>query len=346
MLYTWGMKSIVFFNNKGGVGKTSLLCNVAAHFANALSQRVLVIDCDPQCNATQLVLKPDVCQALYDKRSHDHTLRTVLEPLQEGESAIEHGFQPFEPKSNRFGVHILPGHPRVSLIEDRLGEAWTQSAGGDIGGLRKTNWCYSMLNHVRSEYDVIFLDVGPSLGSLNRSVLLGADYFVTPMGCDIFSILGIRNIGAWLKAWFKVYERGVGRAKEESAEALGKYAVRERPGVSDGFVGYTVQQYITKSRGGQRRATEAFERILRNIPAEIQKSLHMYSPANNDFPDAKLGDVPNMFSLVPLAQSVNAPIAALTGSDGLVGSQYKQAEQYASIIEGVAGTLAKNVGAE
>jgi Mrp family chromosome partitioning ATPase len=46
-------KSIAFFNNKGGVGKTTLLCNVAAYAAEEHGLKVLVIDADPQCNATQ-----------------------------------------------------------------------------------------------------------------------------------------------------------------------------------------------------------------------------------------------------------------------------------------------------
>ena len=51
------MKSIAFFNNKGGVGKTTLLCNVAAILGLKMAKQVLVIDADPQCNATQ-VAKP------------------------------------------------------------------------------------------------------------------------------------------------------------------------------------------------------------------------------------------------------------------------------------------------
>src|SRR5438128_5672808 len=50
------MISISMFNNKGGVGKTTLTCNVAAFFASQRYKRVLVVDCDPQCNCTQLVM--------------------------------------------------------------------------------------------------------------------------------------------------------------------------------------------------------------------------------------------------------------------------------------------------
>src|SRR5687768_4588366 len=50
------MKVVGFFNNKGGVGKTTLVCNLASIFSEKRGLRTLVIDCDPQCNATLLIL--------------------------------------------------------------------------------------------------------------------------------------------------------------------------------------------------------------------------------------------------------------------------------------------------
>ena len=61
------MKSIAFFNNKGGVGKTTLLCNLASYFSKKLNKNVLVIDADPQCNATSYVLDEDVVRKLFDE---------------------------------------------------------------------------------------------------------------------------------------------------------------------------------------------------------------------------------------------------------------------------------------
>ncbi|MCE0559120.1 ParA family protein [Motilimonas sp. E26] len=50
------MITLAMFNNKGGVGKTTLTCNVAAFIAQRMKKRVLIVDCDPQCNATQLIM--------------------------------------------------------------------------------------------------------------------------------------------------------------------------------------------------------------------------------------------------------------------------------------------------
>ncbi len=53
------MESIAMFNNKGGVGKTTLLCNLAAYLCKARQKKVLVIDADPQCNSTTYALDED-----------------------------------------------------------------------------------------------------------------------------------------------------------------------------------------------------------------------------------------------------------------------------------------------
>ena len=69
---------------------------------------------------------------------------------------------------------------------------------GDKGAIRKLNWL-NQLKQQNQEFDYILIDVGPSLGALNRSALLNSDFFLTPMASDIFSLLGIANIGIGLK---------------------------------------------------------------------------------------------------------------------------------------------------
>ena len=137
------MISISLFNNKGGVGKTTLTCNIAAHFAFELRKRVLLVDCDPQCNTTQLVLNEEITQKLYkarDNRSKTGTILDVVRPLQLGDSAIDANVSPILASSHRFGADLLAGHPRLSIVEDILSGAWAEAGAGTIGGIRKSNW--------------------------------------------------------------------------------------------------------------------------------------------------------------------------------------------------------------
>lgn len=268
-----GVKSIAFFNNKGGVGKTTLSCNIAAHFANQLGKRVLVIDCDPQCNASQLILSDERCQEVYQESltPPGSTLLTVMRPISEGDASIAQDTTPELSSQNRFGVDLLPGHPAMSVVEDRLSSAWHNLRAVEVGGFRITNWFPQLLAQVSARYDVVIVDMGPSLGPLTRSVLLGSEYFVTPMGCDIFSIVGIRNIGQWLARWIEDYELHLERFRRDHAEAITRYRIQEHLSVKHGFAGYTVLQYITKSREGERRATAAFEGILGQIPTVVRQ---------------------------------------------------------------------------
>lgn len=339
------VKSICFFNNKGGVGKTTLACNIAAYLAG-LGNAVLVVDADPQCNATQLILPEEDCLTLYAGAGEGQTVLDALQPIYEGGAAVNVDIVPVQSEANRFGVDLLPGHPRMSLIEDTLSQAWTDVAAARIGGFRVTNWCTQLNRALADDYDIIVYDVGPSLGALNRTVLIGTDYFVTPMGCDIFSILGIKNIADWLGEWQDLYQNGLERCEEKNPGRLEDFGIS-----TDGegiclYAGYTVQQYITKSKRGKRRATGAFEAILNQIPGAVRQHLGDYLPDDLAVEDLKLGDIPYMYSLVPLAQSANAPIHGLEFKDGLVGSAYQAVADYRQLIKTVSANLLRNVGME
>jgi hypothetical protein len=227
------------------------------------------------------------------------------------------------------------GHPRFSLLEDPLSLAWTELPSGKAGGFRVSNWLRTYLETVRNLYDVVFVDVSPSLGSLNRSALLACDYFVAPLGADAFSLLGIRNISRWMTGWIEYYQVGLEQSERLNPGALTKFNVQRSIPIKGGFIGYTVQQYIAKARAGERRPTKAYERILSDIPLEVSNYLATFSSVDKNL-DLHLGDVPNIYSLIPLAQSSNAPIIALKAKDGLVGSQFNQAATYREIIGNLA----------
>ena len=352
------MKSVCFFNNKGGVGKTTLVCNVASYIADHFDLSVLLVDADPQCNATQLVLPDVVLSQLYSSRHPkaasqslqtspaSQTLFDVLQPIAKGDADIAKEIRPGKGARNRFHVDIVPGHPRIALLEDRLSQGWLDFGSGDLGGARRTNWCTQLVTKLATDYDLIFFDVGPSLGALNRSVLVGVEYFITPMSCDIFSIMGITNISEWLKNWQNSYSRGLQNCHEQWKEDIVDFAIRDFATTSLTFVGYAVQQYITKSIQGERRATKAYERILKKVPSIIRRDLGGFAGKGLSDSDLKLGNVPNMYSLVPLAQDVNSPIHDLGSRDGLVGVEYSQKETYIGFIGDLAQSLLRNVGME
>ncbi len=338
--------SLCFFNNKGGVGKTTLACNVASYLAETEHLAVLVVDADPQCNATQLILPDELTQELYnseENRPNIDSLRDVLSPLIAGDASLSPVFTPATPATNRFGVSVIPGHPQIALLEDLLSQNWTQFLSGNLGGARVSNWNTQLLRHIAKSYDVIIYDVGPSLGALNRSVLIGVDYFIAPMGCDIFSLIGIENIASWLGKWKKDYDQAYKRCAENFVDDLAQYDIRRSSTDMARFVGYTVQQYITRTIRDQKRATGAYEAILEKIPSQILRSLGPVFAHPLQISDVRLGDVPHMYSLVPLAQTAHAPIHGLTSKDGLSGGQYSQQCEYKDFIGALSQSLMDNL---
>ena len=355
------MKSIAFFNNKGGVGKTTLVCNLAHYLSTVQGKRVLVIDLDPQCNTTQLILSAERCASLYwpdeayaeaiagdgvwDELQRVDTIYDAVRPLEEGEGRPG-VVSPVPASQNRFEVDLIPGHPRMSVFEDKASQWFSEATAGDIAGLRKTLWLTTILEAFNSEYDVILFDLGPSLGALNRSVLAASDYFVTPMGADIFSVVALRNIAEWLNHWARLYKQGVHLCETSNPGATTRFSIPAHLRIESGFAGFTVQQYSTVTIRGERRATVAYDQILNQIPTQVTTHLLQLAPAGSTIDALKLGDVPNLRSLVPLAQSANAPLAGLTSRDGLTGGQYSQQKSYTELINRVGAQLTQNCLAE
>ncbi len=339
------MKSLVFFNNKGGVGKTTLTCNVVSYLTMHKRLRVLLIDSDPQCNATQALLTDEICEKLYlSKTPPTKTLFDYLAPIESGESSISGKPEPYIGSRNHFGVDLIPGHPKMSLVEDKLSSAWNDLQAGTPSGYRISNWCSQLFVDLAARYDLIVFDVGPSLGALNRTVILSCDYLITPFGCDIFSLLGIQNISSWISGWKRQYDRGVQNAREDRPEILVNYPIITDTDSKFRFAGYSVQQYVTKTFKTGKRPVSAYEKIMVQIPTTVSENLDFLKPASLPVDALELGHIPFLYSLVPLAQSQRSPIHALDQTARLVGSQFKQVEDFKSLMGRFCDRLLSNIG--
>ena len=320
------MKSIAVFNNKGGVGKTTFLCNLAASLARLEEKRVLVVDADPQCNATQYMFDDATIDKIYDQGGF--TLLDVVKPLAQGKGFVQ---RLNARRSTSFGVDVIPGDPGMSLEEDRLATDWVQATGGDIRGLR-TTFLFSQLLSQCEDYDFVFFDMGPSLGSINRAVLVAVDFFLTPMSTDIFSVRAIDNISLSLTSWKKKLER----ALDDVSESLADLEVAN-PHWRLQFLGYLTQQYTAKTVRGEKRPVRAFDKISKQIPVRVQKQLVTHFTSHpRPPPTFELGSIPSLHSLVPLAQSAHKPIFALKAADGVVGAHFTKVKEYEATIREIA----------
>ncbi len=329
------MKAIAVFNNKGGVGKTTLLCNLAGYLHKHLGKNVLVIDGDPQCNTTTYVLDEEQFINVYYEPT-EFTIADIVPSLEDGQGYIS---QFSAIKSTYFGFDLIPGNPKFASCEDFLASEWKDVKSSDLRGIKSTMLFVQFLT-LCSTYDYVFFDMGPSLGAINRSILLASDYFITPMSTDVFSLLALENIGESIKNWSKMFNKGLENlddSKRKSISDLKKFCDIK-------FLGYVEQQYIMKTVGETKRAVRAYEEILKKMPSEIQKKviLPINGNINTDI-EYKIGSIPNFYSLVPMSQTAHKPIFDLTNVDGVVGAHYQKVKDYGELMEKITNQMMKNM---
>ena len=196
------MKTIAFFNNKGGVGKTSLVYHLAWMFCD-LGRKVLAADLDPQSNLTSMFLDESELEQLWPDGRHPKSILGAVELLIESLGDI----QDHKPLRIEANLHVVAGDLGLSTFEDRLSEAWGKclddkpAIAGD--GFRVVTAFYRVMARAAENCGstLVLIDVGPNIGAMNRAALIAADYVVIPLGADLFSIQGLRNLGPTLRDW-------------------------------------------------------------------------------------------------------------------------------------------------
>lgn len=328
------MKSVCFFNNKGGVGKTTLLCNLASYIATHQEKTVLVLDADPQCNASAYLLEEDRLEEIFRDGTHK-SLDAYYEPIRKGQ-----GYPAEIPtivKSARFGVDVIVGDPKLSIREDLLATDWSATRNGEPRGFQTTFAIRHLLSRLE-HYDLIFIDMGPSLGALNRSVLLSADSFVMPLSVDIFSLMAIDNILKSFAAWKGALTDAIAKHYEEEGE---NFVIAGTPvGWRLEFLGYVMQQYKAKVVAGSRVPVAAFERIINEQTAELKQICDFFGCS---YEESKLGEIPTLSSVVPLSQQAHAPIFDLGAKDGIVGSQYTRVAEATEFFQHISERFMRRV---
>lgn len=328
------MQSIVVFNNKGGVGKTTLLCNLASYLQKQLGKRVLVVDADPQCNTTTYVLDENQFYKVYYEPTF-FTIADIIPPLENGEGYIS---KIDKIKSAYFEFDLIPGNPKFASCEDFLASEWRDVKSYDLRGIKSTMLFMHLLTLCK-KYDYVFFDVGPSLGAINRSILLASDYFITPMSTDIFSLLALENIGQSIQNWSKLFNKGIAGIEESKKQSIRNL----KCACEINFLGYVEQQYIMKTVEKTKRAVRAYEEILQRIPEEIQRNVVLPINGEKQEIDYKIGSIPNFYSLVPMSQTAHKPIFDLSNIDGVVGAHYQKVKDYKELMDDIVKRMIKNM---
>src|SRR5260221_4739171 len=195
------MKIISFFNNKGGVGKTTLVYHLAYMFAE-LGKKVIVVDLDPQSNLTSMFLTDDRIQEIWDEEN-EGTLLDAMKPLLEGTGDIR---QPFLEKIND-NLHLLAGNLGLSGIEDELSLQWNGCLNSNIStqtrSFKVVTAFFRIAKMAGEEQNsrIVLFDVGPNPHALNRCALISTDFVGIPIGADLFSLQSLIKICPAFENW-------------------------------------------------------------------------------------------------------------------------------------------------
>jgi cellulose biosynthesis protein BcsQ len=307
------MRKIAFFNNKGGVGKTTLAIHIG-YMLEKLGKRVLFVDLDPQCNLTAHIFDEDIIDNAWS--DDGNSVYKAVEPIVSGSGDV----QLFDPlKVNGRNIWLYPGDLMLSDYEGLLAEAWVQVLAGQERGFRASSALTRLVNNFANNnaIDYVIVDVGPNFGALNRVILLDCDNIIIPMVPDLFSLRGSQNLGRVLAQWIEQYKNASQRARSIDFDI---------PKGTPKFSGYVLQQF----NNYRKRKTKAWEDFADLIPEHIQK--YVISPLVTientpgehvkEMENYHFGDFKNYHSLIPMAQAALKPIFELTSKDGVVGAHH------------------------
>jgi len=331
-------KKLVFFNNKGGVGKTTLAYNTAVKFAE-MGYKTVLVDLDPQCNLSRISLGNTFEENLFS--DNQKTIYTVLQGVVRGGADIDTNvkFEKIGPSNNLF---ILPGSLKLSEYENSLISAYGEAAQGSERGFFSTSAIDRFLTEkgLAEEIDLFIIDTSPNLNLLNRVIFLGSDYFVTPLMPDAFSVQGIENLGNTFEIWKDNWKK--------TAKVLAKDKGISHNKVLDGeglFIGYIVNSYNQYSK----KPIKSNEEWIAKIPTFIKKYLsekHCRNGLVEKSWNNPLALIKDYGQLPPLAQIKNKAIfnldPVIDGFENVKGTQEnleQSKKEFTSLSENILNVL-------
>ena len=298
------MKTVAFFNNKGGVGKTTLLYHLAWMYSE-LGVRTVALDLDPQSNLTSSFLSEDRLDELWVGPAEGQTIVTAVSPLlEEGTGEVQPPH--LEVISRRLA--LVPGDLALARVEDELSSQWSKCLDGNAKAFRITTAFHRVVRLAAEKFqaELVLLDVGPNLGALNRCALIAADHVVVPLVPDLYSLQGLRYLGPTLQKWRKGWQKRM----EEAPHSL-----TSLPSGDMAPAGYIVLQHATR----QSRPVRAYLRWAERIPSEYRNA--MLLPAAEgvtlDNDPHCLAQLKHYRSLMPMAMEAGTPIFHLRPAVGI-----------------------------
>lgn len=333
------MRTIALFNNKGGVGKTTLTVNIADALA-AAGKRVLLLDSDPQCNLSSFYMDEKYLDSIYgdldDEDGNAPTLWTAVRNPAKGRGDVSDiGLVELRKDS----IWLALGDVLLSQYEDELPLAWTESFARKTRGydvMCALSKVARMLGK-KVNADIVMYDVGPNVGPLNRCILLDCDYFITPVHTDLYSLRALTTVGHCLKRWIADWET----VRQLAGKAELPRLLQGRPT----YLGYISSAF--KMYGGTKAMSHEYweRKIAPRVTNRVVKPLGELGADLVVDPPYKLSEIQNFSSLPAKSQELGVSLRELASS--LTGGNQRDAareagEQFATVARQIVDRMGRH----
>jgi len=332
---------LTFFNNKGGVGKTSLIYHLAWMYAS-LRKRIVIIDLDPQANLTAAFLDEDKIEAIWNQQGSGSTIYQCVKPLTGVGDIAEPILQ-----NIATDLYLLPGDVNLSGYEDALSAEWPNSMGDNNlyrpMRILSSFWQVMQMAAQKVQADIILVDIGPNLGAINRSVLVSTDYVIIPLGADLFSLQGLKNLGPTLRSWKNLWQKR--QENWNSSAEKSNFPKFKLPQGKIQTIGYLCQQHGVRLD----RPVKAYDKWVQRIPDVYRESVLSEIPSGKIRQEEDpycLATIKHYRSLIPMAQEHRKAIFNLTAADGAIGSHANAVQDARKDFKLLAEKIAEKIGVQ
>jgi chromosome partitioning protein len=302
-------KRIAMFNHKGGVSKTTSVYNIGWMLSK--NAKVLVVDADPQCNLSALVLGENFEEYYTESTSAEHNIKDGVRAAFEGKPSPLTAVNCYSPLRAP-SLYLLAGHANLSEYDAAL--TFAQTSNNAIATLQNLPGAFSellSLTEKRYSIDYTLIDMNPSLSAINQNLFISSHAFIVPTNPDPFSLMAINTLQNVLPRW---------TAWSKSSSPLFANSAYPLPDFTPKFLGSLIQRFNIRNGKAAAPYRDNIGEIKNAISGlffdKISQSGMALEPAQ--YPQKLiqekycLGEIPDFQGLLPKAFNAEVPVFDIT----------------------------------